>query len=271
MLFDLQSPRRRRFIKVIYGSLAVLMGGGLIFFGIGGEVSGGLVDGLGLGDDGGGDVSFDEDVEAAEKKLAVNPKDQAALLALARARVNSGNLKLEPNPETQIPTPTEESQQEYQQAVSAWDRYLKTKPPQPDVQVATLMSQAYVYLAESSTSASDALANIKGAADSQQLVADAQPSAGSLSELATYLYFAGDTAAADAAAKEAEEMAEPSQRSTVKEQMSAFKKAGAEFQKQVEEANKAAGAGAPGANPLEDTGGGLSGGGLGGGVSLGGP
>ena len=35
MLFDLRSPRRRRVIKVVYVFLAVLIGGGLIFFGVG--------------------------------------------------------------------------------------------------------------------------------------------------------------------------------------------------------------------------------------------
>ena len=47
MLFDLRGRGRRRTIQVIYASLALLMGGGLIFFGIGGATSGGLFDALG--------------------------------------------------------------------------------------------------------------------------------------------------------------------------------------------------------------------------------
>ena len=39
MLFDLRARGRRRAIKVIYLFLALLMGGGLIFFGIGGSTS----------------------------------------------------------------------------------------------------------------------------------------------------------------------------------------------------------------------------------------
>ena len=42
MLFDLRGRGRRRSVQTIYVALAVLMGGGLIFFGIGGSVSGGL-------------------------------------------------------------------------------------------------------------------------------------------------------------------------------------------------------------------------------------
>src|ERR671914_171088 len=43
MLFDLRG-RRRRAVQATYLTLAVLMGGGLVLFGIGGDVSGGLFD-----------------------------------------------------------------------------------------------------------------------------------------------------------------------------------------------------------------------------------
>jgi hypothetical protein len=44
MLFDLQSPGRRTAVKVIYTALAVVMRGGLVLFGVGGNPSGGLLD-----------------------------------------------------------------------------------------------------------------------------------------------------------------------------------------------------------------------------------
>ena len=46
MLFDLRGRGRRNTIKVIYITLAFLMGGGLVLFGIGGNTSGGLVDAI---------------------------------------------------------------------------------------------------------------------------------------------------------------------------------------------------------------------------------
>src|ERR687890_339893 len=46
MLFDLRGAGRRTTVKVVYLTLAVLMGGGLVLFGIGGDVSGGLVDAI---------------------------------------------------------------------------------------------------------------------------------------------------------------------------------------------------------------------------------
>ena len=44
MLFDLRGRGRRRAVKIIYLGLAILLGGGLVFFGVGGNVQGGLFD-----------------------------------------------------------------------------------------------------------------------------------------------------------------------------------------------------------------------------------
>ena len=46
MLFDLRGSGRRTTVKVVYVTLAILMGGGLVLFGIGGSVSGGLIDAI---------------------------------------------------------------------------------------------------------------------------------------------------------------------------------------------------------------------------------
>ena len=48
MLFDLRGSGRRRTVKIVYITLAFLMGGGLVLFGIGGGggISGGLVDAI---------------------------------------------------------------------------------------------------------------------------------------------------------------------------------------------------------------------------------
>ena len=45
MLFDLRGAHRRRVVKIVYVALALLMGGGLVLFGIGGAVF--LMNGLG--------------------------------------------------------------------------------------------------------------------------------------------------------------------------------------------------------------------------------
>src|ERR671914_482748 len=60
MLFDLQG-KRRRVVQATYLTLAVLMGGGLVLFGIGGDVSGGLFDAFSDRQGGGGSNTLAED------------------------------------------------------------------------------------------------------------------------------------------------------------------------------------------------------------------
>ena len=87
MLFDLRGRGRRRTVQVIYLSLAILMGGGLVLFGIGGATSGGLVDAI-QGNSGSVDASdvFEKRVDALEKRVQANPRDAAAWNELASVR-----------------------------------------------------------------------------------------------------------------------------------------------------------------------------------------
>ena len=92
MLFDLQSRGRRNFVKVIYLGLAILMGGGLVLFGIGtGTGGGGLLDVFN-----GGGSSTSAQVSSPEKKAAersdCNPQDPQAWADLARARYQTAGL-----------------------------------------------------------------------------------------------------------------------------------------------------------------------------------
>ena len=85
MLFDLRG-RRRRAVQVTYLMLALLMGGGLVLFGIGGEVSGGLVDAFKGGGGGGssGDSVLEDRVDRQEERLAKSPQNEALLQNLIR-------------------------------------------------------------------------------------------------------------------------------------------------------------------------------------------
>jgi hypothetical protein len=88
MLFDLRGSGRRTTVKAVYLTLAILMGGGLVLFGIGGDVSGGLVDAI--TDNGGstsvGDDRFRDRATEAQRAAQANPQDAAAWAAAARAR-----------------------------------------------------------------------------------------------------------------------------------------------------------------------------------------
>src|SRR5688572_30682683 len=96
MLFDIRG-RRKRFIQVIYVSLALLMGGGLIFFGIGSGLNGGgLFDAIGIGGSGStSDPQFDNQIERAQETLSSNPEDEKALLSLAEAQFLKAQTAIE--------------------------------------------------------------------------------------------------------------------------------------------------------------------------------
>ena len=84
MLFDLRG-RRRRAVQATYLMLAVLMGGGLVLFGIGGDVSGGLVDAFkGGGGGSSGDSALRDQAERQEERLAKNPQNPVVLQNLVR-------------------------------------------------------------------------------------------------------------------------------------------------------------------------------------------
>src|SRR5918999_4138686 len=102
MLFDLRGAGRRTTVKVVYLTLAVLMGGGLVLFGIGGDVSGGLVDAItDRGSTGAvGTDAFRDRARDAERRARANPDDPAAWAAVARARFQLASVGDNLDPQT---------------------------------------------------------------------------------------------------------------------------------------------------------------------------
>jgi hypothetical protein len=266
VLFDLRG-KRKRLVQVIYAGLAVLMGGGLVLFGIGSSsnVNGGLFDALGIGSGGSkAGADYDDEADRLERRLAADPKDDALLLKLARARILAGNTKSPSDSATGQVTYSQDSVREFEQAVDAWERYLEAKPRKPDSATAILVAQTYIALAQNERSVVQAVDDIKGAAKSQKIYVEEKPSLGSYSQYALYLYLAGDIAGGDAAAKKALADATSSNRNVLKQRLEQAKKQGKQLRKQVKTAAKQEGSKQKLDNPL----GGLSGGG--GGIGLGG-
>src|SRR5919202_557668 len=144
MLFDLRGRGRRRTVKMVYIALAILMGGGLVLFGIGGggAISGGVVDAI-TGTSG-GDTStqrFDQRERQALQATQARPKDPAAWAALARARVQTAGVgeNFDPNAGTY----TASGKAKLAQAADAWEKYLALDPKKPDPRVASLMVRAF--------------------------------------------------------------------------------------------------------------------------------
>lgn len=251
MLFDLRSPGRRRAIKVIYAGLAVLMGGGLVFFGIGGDAPGGLGDALGLTDQGGGAASsFEDQIKDAEQKVEDNPRNQAAVLELIAANYAAATSTFERDESTGAAVPTGDSEPYLSGAADAWDRYLALKPKRPDTGSANQISQVYFALAQIATSATEVQTDLDAAADAQRLVAEAEPSLGAYAALAQYLYLAGEFKAGDAAARRAQEEAPGAQGKAAEERLKVFESEGKRIAKLAKSESKQPGA--TGSNPLEE-------------------
>jgi hypothetical protein len=209
MLFDLRGSGRRRTIKVIYLSLAILMGGGLVLFGIGGATSGGLVDALSLGGGGGDDV-FKENVEKAQERVERTPNDPAAWAALARAQAQIAGVG--ENFDENTGSYTEKGTEALRAADRAWQRYLSMNPKKVDGNLASLMVQVYVQ--------PGGINSAEKAVVAQEYVIDSQPeSFGLYANLATYAYAAGQTRKGDLAAEKAIELAPEAQKHTLEQSL----------------------------------------------------
>jgi len=197
MLFDLRGRGRRRTVQAIYLSLAILMGGGLVLFGIGSDQSGGLFDAF--SDDansGSATESIDKQVDAQLAKTRANPRDAAAWAALAVARFRRAGL----DGVAQDGTYTEDGKRRLGLAAAAWERHLALEPEQPDVRAANLMVQAY---------GAQGLNELTKAVQAKQIVTDAErpPNSNLYAQLAALAYQAGDDRTGDLASTRAVDLA----------------------------------------------------------------
>jgi hypothetical protein len=224
MLFDLRGKRRRA-VQGTYLTLAILLGAGLVFFGIGSSVSGGLGDLFsGGGGSNQGDKVVNDRIDTAEKRLQANPKDAAALGAVIRGHYQLASASADPN----TGAFSSDARDDLQQAANAWQRYVATEPKKPDIGLARVMVQAYSGLAQLTTGDQSAAGRYwSGAADATELIAGAQPNAANYIALVQYATLAGQTNKADLAGKKAISLAPKNQRKTVQQQVTAAKAAGA--------------------------------------------
>jgi hypothetical protein len=143
MLFDLRGRGRRRTVQVIYLSLAILMGGGLVLFGIGGGTNGGLFDAIngGGGSSSSVDSVYKKQLDTLNKRVQANPQDAVAYASLAKLHFQNASSGENFNQTQQAYTA--KGLNELRQASTAWERYLALDPPKPDSDAANLMANAY--------------------------------------------------------------------------------------------------------------------------------
>ena len=194
-------------IKVVYITLAFLMGGGLVLFGIGGggALSGGLVDAITESNSGGDPADRLQDAERKASAAArAHPQDAALWATAARARFNLASASAD-----QTTGEFDDAGKEQLRAAGrAWEEHVKLAGEKPDSRVASLMVQAYSVLGE-----------FDKAASAQEVIALDRESAGAYTQLAVLAYQANQLRKGDLARDKALELTEPDMREALKGQL----------------------------------------------------
>jgi len=288
VLFDLQSPRRRRVVRVTFGALAAIFAISFVFLGVGTGGGGFSFSDLFGGGGGGSSASaFDDQINAAEQRLQANPNDTAALAQLVQLHYSAGSQDVDSNGQL-----TSDGEQQLRESADAWNKYVKLSKGNVEQTPALFALNTFDQLgsidfqkARTDTSTSEAVTDVsaavsdwKAAAQAQQVLIAKQPNknaANSYARLASYLYLAGDTQGGDQALAKAKENSKGSDASTVETQLKPIQQLGQQLQTAITQLTKqqkqtqgggaaAGGATGGGGNPLGGLGGGIAGGGTGG-------
>jgi hypothetical protein len=215
MLFDLRG-RRRRAVQATYLTLAVLMGGGLVLFGIGGDVSGGLIDAFGGRDSDGDDANsqLEERVERQQKRLQASPQNTAVLAELVRLNYQLAATEIESGTTT-VP---ESGKDDLRRAAGYWERYVEATDGEPDP---SLARTALIIFDRTGLNRPD-----KAKEAVRVIAADANDTQTYLL-LVQYAAAAGDTRTAGLAGQKAVDLAPKGARKQVEKQVEQIKKAAA--------------------------------------------
>jgi tetratricopeptide (TPR) repeat protein len=151
MLFDLRSRGRRRTVQAVYLGLAVLMGGGLVLFGVGtGSGIGGLLNAF----TGNGSSNQSQIISSAEKtalkQTQKNPSDPAAWGALETARYQNASSS---GFNSSTNTYTVAGKKELARATDAWQRYVALAKS-PSNELSIFAGNAYATLGQYADAAS---------------------------------------------------------------------------------------------------------------------
>ncbi len=208
MLFDLRGRGRRRTVQGVYLGLALLMGGGLVLFGVGaGNGFGGLLNAFnGNGSGNNQSQVVNQQVQSALKQVNLNPNSAAAWSALVQARWTVAGQGT--NYSTATGTFTASGKGQLTGATQAWQHYLQlTKSPDPNL--AVLAARAY-----------GALGDYAGEASAWEVETAATPTAVKGYEcLAVSAYAAKQTRKGDLAAAKAVTLVPKSQQALLKTQL----------------------------------------------------
>jgi hypothetical protein len=186
------------------------MGGGLVLFGVGGDVSGGLLDAFKGGGGPSANSAFQDRINKQEERLKANPRNEQILQNLVRDYYSLATSQRQ----TGSPGFPPDAKDDLRKAGAYWQRYAAvTDKPSPAV--AGYALQVYDV---------GALNKPKEAEKAASILAEDGNDTASYLRLVLYASRAGDTRTADLATQKAVDLAPKAQRKLVKKQSEAIKK-----------------------------------------------
>jgi hypothetical protein len=212
MLFDLRGRGRRTTVRIVYIGLAVLLGGSLIFLGVGtGFGGGGFLSAVGE-NEGSGSASYAAQIKKYDKLTKQQPRNVSAWENLTKAQLHeaSGEAYV-----TRTGTATSKGKELYARTARSWNTYLAlTSSPNPEL----AQQMVRVYDEEGLNQPAEAVKVL-------QLVTAARPESPTLfAELAQYAYRAHNVAIGDLASEKAVVLAPAAQKPRLKAVLAELKK-----------------------------------------------
>ncbi len=213
MLFDLRSRGRRRTVKTLYIGLAILIGVGLVGFGVGGGLGGGGILNATSNNEGSGGASFASKIKKYEKLTVKEPSNPKNYEALATNLLHEAGNEGFTNATTGAPT--SKGKALYRRASQAWISYLALNPPKPNSELAQLVFRIY---------GEEGLNEPAKAVQALQIVVAARPeSASYYAALAEYAYKAKNERVGDLASAKAIALAPATERARLKTELAEVK------------------------------------------------
>ena len=211
MLFDLRRRGRRRTVQAVYLGMAVLIGAGLVLFGVGtGTGGGGLFGAFSNSSSGSSKPAISQAEKRAVRQTRLHPSSPAAWVALIDARVAAANQQCSAT------ACTAAGRNDIQSAGQAWQRYLKLTP-HPDPTVAHTIATSY-----------ETIGDFKAAASAWMIVTQANSKTPQYFEfLAQDAYRAQETRVGDLAAQRAVALVPKAQQKQLRQQLDQIKAAAA--------------------------------------------
>ncbi len=197
MVFDIRG-RRRHVVKVVYAILALLMVASLFL--VTGAINLNSIFGSSNTTGESATSSLEKEAERIEAKVAKEPENADLIANLTRARISVANTMINSGA-GESTQGVEEVKTQLSKANENWAEYTAATS-EPSVGLAIQVAPAVFQLAELASTTEEAAENVLIATEAQEVVAEARPSIGSLSQLSYYLLFTQNYKAAAKAKEE---------------------------------------------------------------------